>query len=370
MRIVVLHNDVSGDASSADLDVLAQRDAVLEALGMLGHDARAWSCTLDLSRTYEQLDAERPDAVFNLVEALGGTDRLMPVATLLLDALRLPYTGVPTPGLLMTNGKLSTKQCLRRAALPTAPWLTDAADAWQGLPWPNAGASTREAGDPTPRLAPVIIKAIWEHASFHMGDEAIVSPRTQAELVAILQSRQRETGQPHFAEPYLEGREFNLSLLAGEHGPQVLPPAEIDFGQFPPGKPRIVGYRAKWDETSFDYHHTPRRFDFPLTDQPLLDELCRLAVACWEEFGLRGYARVDFRVDHHGRPWILEVNSNPCLSRDAGFAAAAERAGIRYDQLIHHILLDALASARDSIAPGLSARQGRAGQDRAGDGHA
>ena len=32
MRIVVLHNDVSGDTSPSDLDVLAQRDAVLEAL--------------------------------------------------------------------------------------------------------------------------------------------------------------------------------------------------------------------------------------------------------------------------------------------------------------------------------------------------
>jgi D-alanine-D-alanine ligase len=55
-------------------------------------------------------------------------------------------------------------------------------------------------------------------------------------------------------------------------------------------------------------------------------------------FGLRGYARVDFRVDEDGRPWILEINANPCLSPDAGFAAALERAGIGFDQAIQRIL--------------------------------
>ena len=77
MRIVVLHNDVSTDISPSDLDVLNQRDAVLAALRRLGHEAEAWSCTLDLSGTKRLLDTQRPDVVFNLVESLGGTDRLM-----------------------------------------------------------------------------------------------------------------------------------------------------------------------------------------------------------------------------------------------------------------------------------------------------
>jgi D-alanine-D-alanine ligase len=55
-------------------------------------------------------------------------------------------------------------------------------------------------------------------------------------------------------------------------------------------------------------------------------------------FGLTGYARVDFRVDPEGKPYILEVNPNPCLEPDAGFAAACEQAGMTYEDLIAHVV--------------------------------
>ncbi|MGA2035451.1 MAG: hypothetical protein ABSG68_24650, partial [Thermoguttaceae bacterium] len=119
------------------------------------------------------------------------------------------------------------------------------------------------------------------------------------------------------------------------------PPAEIDFSAFPPGKPRIVGHRAKWEADSFEYQGTPRRFDFPAEDRPLLDRREELARACWRLFRLRGYARVDFRVDGRGQPWILEINTNPCLSPDAGYAAALAQAGISLEQAIGRILLAA-----------------------------
>src|SRR5439155_886371 len=167
-------------------------------------------------------------------------------------------------------------------------------------------------------------------------------------------------GRACFAEKFIEGREFNLSLLTAEHGgrigtvdgarieadgtwsvPATLPPAEIDFSSFPPDKPRIVGYEAKWDEASMEFHQTPRRFDFPPEDAPLVARLVELAQRCWQVFDLRGYVRVDFRVDHDGQPWILEINTNPCLSPDAGYAAALQRAGIRYEDAIERLIEEA-----------------------------
>ncbi|MBE0567296.1 MAG: hypothetical protein IH621_15160 [Krumholzibacteria bacterium] len=158
---------------------------------------------------------------------------------------------------------------------------------------------------------------------------------------ALLAGRAGRPGAPWFAEAFVEGREFNLALLDGPSGPAVLPPAEILFPDFPPDKPRIVGYAAKWDPDSFEYAHTVRAFPTGAADGPLLAELERLALACWELFGLRGWARVDFRVDEAGRPLILEVNANPCLSPDAGYAAALDRAGLAYGEAMDRILATA-----------------------------
>src|SRR3546814_4317520 len=99
----------------------------------------------------------------------------------------------------------------------------------------------------------------------------------------------------------------------------------ILFVDFPPGRPRIVDYEAKWAPESDAYANTPRRFDLAADDAALAAELSRLALDAWHLFGLAGYARVDFRVDAAGRPTILEVNLNPCLAPDAGFAAPAAR---------------------------------------------
>jgi D-alanine-D-alanine ligase len=121
-------------------------------------------------------------------------------------------------------------------------------------------------------------------------------------------------------------------------GPEVLPAAEILFKGFSPEKPRIVGSAAKWDEHSFEYHATVRSFELRAEDGELAERLRRPAVACWRALGLRGYARVDFRVDEEGQPWILEANANPCLSPDAGFAAAAAHGGLSFDDVIERIL--------------------------------
>jgi D-alanine-D-alanine ligase len=75
-----------------------------------------------------------------------------------------------------------------------------------------------------------------------------------------------------------------------------------------------------------------------VSEAALCAELGRLSLQCWDIFQLRGYARVDFRVDAAGRPWVLEVNANPCISPDAGFAAALEQAGISYADGIERIV--------------------------------
>jgi len=318
---------------------LAQAAVVREALSSRGDDVTALPCTLDLQAAADALRQSRPDVVFNLVEALGGADRWMPLATLLFEGLGLPFTGADTAAMLATSDKLAAKRRLRVAGLPTPDWI--AAEQLPQATAPDPGESHRSELRLSGRRR-MILKPIWEHASLGMGDDAVVDLDPDAPVADArhrLELRERITGRPYFAEAYIPGREFNLSLLTdAAGGPLVLPPAEIDFSAYPAGKPRIVGHAAKWDESSFEYQQTPRRFSFSPDDAPLLAELAELARRCWELFGLRGYSRVDFRVDEQGRPWILEVNVNPCLAPDAGFAAALEQAGLSLPEAIGRIV--------------------------------
>src|SRR5262245_13441489 len=122
MNVTILHNAVADTDSAADRDVLVQVAAVEEALRSLGHFVRRLPCTLNLEIVEESLTAERPELVFNLVESLGGSDRLAHLAAVLLDDLDLRYTGTPAAALHLTNNKPRAKDQLRAAGLPTPDW--------------------------------------------------------------------------------------------------------------------------------------------------------------------------------------------------------------------------------------------------------
>ncbi len=336
MRISVVYNAVADEGPADEQDVLVQVDAVRKALRALGHETYTLSAGLELGQLRDRLEAQRPDLAFNLVESLAGHGRLIHLVPSLLDAMGLRYTGAPAEAIWLTSHKVMAKERMVAAGLPTPPW---AGPCPQNLPSPPA---LRHADPQASCGQRWIIKSLWEHASVGLEADNIVEGNTAQSLEQAMEARASYLGGVCFAEVFVEGREFNLSVLAGPQGPQVLPPAEISFEGFGADQPRIVGYRAKWDINSDEYRHTPRSFDFGPADSPLLAELKALALRCWQAFGLRGYARVDLRVDAHGRPWILEINANPCLSPDAGFAAALARAGIDFSLAVKWIVADAI----------------------------
>ncbi len=257
---------------------------------------------------------------------------MSPVGPLLAEKLGLPFTGNDADALHVTNSKRLTKERLAGVDLPTPAAVY------------TFGGTTELVGSAR-EVFPgrFLIKAVHEHASFGMDDGAVVEVESQVALLEAVRRRGDRFGKPFFAERFIDGREFNLSVLdRGDGSPEVLAPAEITFDTFPAGKPRIVGYAAKWEAESFEYVETPRRFEFPPADGPLLKELRNLAEHTWRALRLRGYARVDFRVDEAGRPWVIEANANPCLSPDAGFAAALANAGVPFEEAVRRVLAAAV----------------------------
>ena len=138
--------------------------------------------------------------------------------------------------------------------------------------------------------------------------------------------------------------------------------------------PRVVGYEAKWLEDSFAYIHTVRAFLDDPRDATLVERVRTMAKRAWSACGLAGYARIDLRLDEDGEPYILEINANPCLAADAGFMAAAGRAGLTPRQVVQRILAAAVrcepaaaaAPAAPRIAnPGVTIRRALTPADRA-----
>jgi D-alanine-D-alanine ligase len=240
-----------------------------------------------------------------------------------LDALKLPYTGAGTSAWLETLSKIGTKLKLEHAGLPTPSWSEDG----RGLR-PHAR---------------YIVKPVWEHGSLGIDAGSVVRGKDAARVI-VERTARWET--EHFAEGFVEGREFAAAMMEGPCGVEVLPLRETLYQGFGEGQPLITDYDAKWTPGSQAYAGTPRRFGIEREEPELAAELVRLALACWDLFNVDGYARVDFRLDAGGAPFILEVNMNPCLGTDAGFAASAEEVGLAYDALIGRIVEASLGRLR------------------------
>jgi D-alanine-D-alanine ligase len=312
-QALLLINTLSDHPAGDELDVLVQAEAVEKALESLGYSPSRAYCGLNLEYIRVLLETGSPELVFNLVESVGGKGSLIHLPAWLLETSGIPFTGSPAYALMVTTDKVRTKTILREHRIPTPDWFPPL--------------------DPGKKY---ILKPIWEDGSAGITDASIVDGRTFDPEAFSVNGKFRD----HFLEEYIDGREFNLTLLAGPSGPEVMPVAEMCYVDYPEDKPRILNFASKWEPASFEYAKTIRTFDLPEPDRELMARMKEISLKCWDVFEMRGYARVDFRVDRHNNPFVLEVNANPCISPDAGFVAACEKGGVDYTSMIARILTD------------------------------
>jgi D-alanine-D-alanine ligase len=318
MKITIIHNRIPPGATPDESDVLNQAELVERNLIRSGHQVSILDIGNDILGDVERVKYGSPGIVFNLVESVFGKNELLYMVPAMLEAFRIPYTGAPAEALFLTTNKLTSKKMMKQSGIPTPEWFR-ISDISQ-----------------LDKKKKYIFKPVREDGSVDLDEEAVFYP---GDSPAGLEKRIRDTSG-FFIEEFISGREFNISLLADVMGPEVLPVSEIVFRNFPADKEKIVGYRAKWVQESFEYGNTVRQFNTLDNSPELSDKMRKIALRCWDVFGLKGYNRVDFRMDQDGNPYVLEINANPCISPDSGFISAAVKAGLTQEEVIQRIVKD------------------------------
>ena len=263
------------------------------------------------------LAGEKPDFVFNLVESINNKGELSYFIPALLNLYSIPYSGNPLEAIFITSSKTLAGKAMRNAGIK------------------NPGSYSPSQSKLLKPGQKYIVKPIWEDGSLGITGESVFEckPGFEEKLKGLDDSH-------WFIEDFIDGREFNISVLAGKDGPEVLPPAEIVFVNYTDNKPRIVDFKAKWELDSFEYTNTVREFPGNKLNRQLEKNLIDAALASWHLFGLKGYARVDVRTDNNDNVYVLEVNANPCISPDGGFVAATKEAGYPFIDVMERIIND------------------------------
>ena len=320
--VPVLH---AATAERADeRDTLEAAEMVAQTLEKNGYASELARFTPERS-ALEQLVRRAPTVVFNLVEAIDGAAMASFLAPWFLTRHGMRYTGSGFEACLVTASKLLSKGLLLAHGLPTPPLVDDAASP----------------------ADEIILKPVWEHASFGIDASSVMPAANMARARA---EREAQFAGAFYAETFIAGREFNVALVGDGSGVCVLPIQETLFADWPARRPRVVDFEAKWATDSAAYHNTPRRFGLEQQDPDLARALTACARRVWAAFGLAGYARIDLRVDDSGGLHIIDVNANPGLGPDAGFVAAAAAGGLDFGALVTRLVT--LAAGRREAGSG------------------
>jgi len=261
----------------------------------------------------ESLLEFQPDLAFIALHGAQGEDGAIQG---FLEVLQIPYTGCGILASSITMDKVVTKKLLSFHRIATPPFLVLNSKAIKSHP-EQARDLIRQNLD-----LPLVVKAPTQGSTI-----GIYFVTDETELIPALEQA-AAYGRQVLAERMLSGKEITVGLL-GNDEPQVLPLLEII------ARDNRYDYEAKYTK-GLSRHIIPARVSANVEDN-----IRETARKVFTEFGLRGFARVDFIVENEV-PYVLEINSIPGLTELSLFPDAARAAGIDFADLMERITLLAM----------------------------
>lgn len=333
MNIVFLYNVRHSDSDSVDFKNQLDRDFddpittkwQIKYLKSLGHKIIPIEAN---EKAYFKLYRLRKkiDLVFNVAEGIGGKDRELQMPAI-LEMLGIPYTGSSPLTHAFSLNKAKAKEIFLANGIPTANFQTV----------DNINFSLKKD-----LKYPLIVKPVAEGSSMGITNDSVVY--NEANLKKQLKKIWKVFHEPALIEPYLEGREFSISMLGNP--PVILPIIESNHKILPKKYLPFDSYEVKWffeeEGHAGDYLICPAKIDKVLEDK--VKDIC---YKVWDVLNVLDWCRIDIRCDKDNNPFVLEINSPagitpPEVSMSSYFPIAARTAKIDYKNLLKKIIDSAL----------------------------
>ena len=310
-------NDLSESGFSKEISSISK--SLLEYFS----DVKTFAIDGNVERSISKINRYSPDVILNFVESVDGISTYEYCMAGLFELLKVEFTGNQPLCLGNCLNKQRAKDILRAHNINTP----------QAMVIDKSGNISEKSFT---LKFPVILKLLTEDASIGISELSVVKNfKELKDHVNFLVSTYK---QNVIAEEYIDGRELNVAIL----GNRALPISEIEFNGLPEGLPKIVTYDGKWIADSVYYENTKPKCPTDL-DARTKKRIETVALQAFDALGCRDYARIDIRLDENGIPFVIEINPNPDISSDSGFARAAAADGMSHSELLYTITKFALS---------------------------
>jgi D-alanine-D-alanine ligase len=293
---------------------------VVSTLRKLGHEVRPLGVKSDLGVIREAVEDWKPHIAFNLLEEFDGVAVYDQNVVSYLELLRVPYTGCNPRGLMLARDKVLSKKIFSFHRIPFPDFIMV----------PNGRRVKRPKWLPFP----LIVKSVTEEASLGISQASIVQDDEKLkERVAFIHN---SVGTGALIERYIEGREFYVGMMGNGHL-HAFPVWELIMDKLPEDARRIATERVKWSRKYQDKYGI-KSGEAKNLPEGKAEEIQHLAKRVYRALDLRGYARIDVRMDGEGTVYVLEANPNPQIAHDEDFSDSAEKAGYTYKDLLQELI--------------------------------
>ena len=326
LKVLVLFDGVQPTPIDADLSKEMKTEEwqteanVMAALGELGHTAEHLAIFDEVDLVRQKMESFAPDVLFNLVEQFKNNPGFDQNIVSLLEMQGVPFTGCGSTGLTLCKHKGISKKILGHHGIPTPSFVV--------IP------RGQRIGGPRQLKFPILVKPVKDEASYGISRASFVKEEEQfRERISFIHEKHKSDA---IAEEYIDGRELYVSIM-GNTRLTVFPIRELVFREVPPNEPKIATYKAKWDEEYRKRWGLDGQFAEDL-DPALVKEIEQMCKDIYRLLTIDGYARIDLRLTADNKIYFIEANPNPHLAVDEDFAQSAQKAGLKYPQLIQAII--------------------------------